>query len=218
MAGMGKASRNGEDKYACFEDLKRGEREGRDFLVRARAGPSGIAVFAPHGGSIEPGTTEIADAVAGKEHTFYSLIGMKDHGNEDLHLTSTRFDEPLALELAQSAQTVLAIHGRKGREKAVYIGGRDGVLKERIRGILLDADFAVRKDGRFPGASPQNICNRTLLGRGVQLEITTGLRRLMFQGLSSHERLERTPLFESFVLILRSALGDIARLSREAFL
>lgn len=215
MVGMGKTPRNGTEKYACFEDLKKGEKEGKDFLVRARSGHSGIAVFAPHGGGIEPGTTEIADAVAGEEHAFYSFIGIKDRGNGDLHLTSTRFDEPLGVELAQGSKTVLAVHGRKGTEKAVYIGGLDTLLKERIREGLHGADFVARKDSRFPGASPHNICNRTLLGRGVQLEITTGLRRVMFQGLSSPERQKRTPLFNAFVLILRSTLRDVASPSKE---
>jgi phage replication-related protein YjqB (UPF0714/DUF867 family) len=48
----------------------RHEKEGRDYEVHQRKGASGIAVIAPHGGGIEPGTMDIADSVAGEEHTF----------------------------------------------------------------------------------------------------------------------------------------------------
>jgi phage replication-related protein YjqB (UPF0714/DUF867 family) len=218
MVGMGKTLLNSHERYSCFEELKKCEVEGSDFLLICRRGRSGIAVFAPHGGGIEPGTTEIADAIAGEEHAYYSFIGLKSHGNWDLHLTSTRFDEPLAIEMARSSRTIVAVHGRKGTEKGVYIGGRDNVLKERILAALRDAGFHVFKDDRFPGASPHNLCNRTPLGRGVQLEITTGLRRLMFHGLSSPERQKRTPIFASFVLTLRAALEDVACTSRERHL
>ena len=57
--------------------------------------------MAPHGGGIEPGTTEIAEAVAGHEHTFYSFSGVKARGNSVLHITSSRFDEPEGIAIAK---------------------------------------------------------------------------------------------------------------------
>ena len=51
------------DKYACFEDLSRHEVSGVDFGVRVRQARAPFAIVAPHGGGIEPGTSEIADAV-----------------------------------------------------------------------------------------------------------------------------------------------------------
>ncbi len=47
------------------------ETKGKDYRIHLRHGKSGILVMAPHGGGIEPGTTEIADAVAGAERSFY---------------------------------------------------------------------------------------------------------------------------------------------------
>ncbi len=50
-----------------------------DYLILSRQGTSGIAVMAPHGGGIEPGTSEIANRVAGDEHAYYSFEGLKQN-------------------------------------------------------------------------------------------------------------------------------------------
>jgi phage replication-related protein YjqB (UPF0714/DUF867 family) len=69
------------EKYNSFSDLSRKETAGVDYHVIQRAGGSGITVMSIHGGAIEPGTTEIADAVAGEMHSFYSKenTGGKHH-------------------------------------------------------------------------------------------------------------------------------------------
>jgi len=36
--------------------------------------------MAPHGGGIEPGTIDIADAIARSEYTFYAFQGIKKRG------------------------------------------------------------------------------------------------------------------------------------------
>ena len=110
----------------------------------------------PHGGGIEPGTTEIADAVAGNQHIFYSFEGLKDKGNLDLHITSRHFDEPVAIRIAENSDTILALHGCEGNEKVVYIGGRDEILKKRARDALESANILVIESPRFSGKSPLN--------------------------------------------------------------
>ena len=82
------------DRYTSFKDLQQNEVEGTDYRIRWRAGRTGIALLCIHGGDIEPGTSEIADGIAGHDHTYYALEGMKDAGNKTLHITSTAFDEP----------------------------------------------------------------------------------------------------------------------------
>ena len=99
--------------YHSYRELKENETEGQDYRIRKKWGPSGIAVMAPHGGGIEPGTTEIAEAVAGKAHTFYSFSGLKAKGNARLHITSRRFDEPVGVAIAEHSDVVLTIHGCK---------------------------------------------------------------------------------------------------------
>ena len=47
-------------RYKAFRELKENERENKDYIIRFRTGHSGITIMAPHGGDIEPGTSEIA--------------------------------------------------------------------------------------------------------------------------------------------------------------
>lgn len=86
------------DKYATFSLLAESMREGRDFRRRRRKRRVATAVIAPHGGGIEPGTSEVADAVAADDFSFYAFEGIKSK-NGDLHITSTRFDEPRCVTL-----------------------------------------------------------------------------------------------------------------------
>ena len=47
------------DVYGYFAELKKVEREGADFRVNVlKRESASTAIFAPHGGGIEPGTAE----------------------------------------------------------------------------------------------------------------------------------------------------------------
>jgi phage replication-related protein YjqB (UPF0714/DUF867 family) len=59
--------------YHSFSELSRRETAGLDYHIIKRVGGSGITVMSIHGGGIEPGTTEFADAVAGKMHSFRNM-------------------------------------------------------------------------------------------------------------------------------------------------
>jgi phage replication-related protein YjqB (UPF0714/DUF867 family) len=194
------------DKYRSFTELVRHEREGEDFLIRTREGTSGVVVVAPHGGKIEPGTMEIADAVAGVAHSFYAFEGRRSRPSWHLHVTSNNFDEPRALAIVTRHERVLTVHGCKGNHEAVYLGGLDQDLMEEMGN-------AFGRHGFWAGPSPsptlqgkgrRNICNRGSTGRGVQLEITRGLREQMFKDL--RRRKLPTVTFDAFVGILRVVL------------
>src|SRR5438034_10673680 len=74
------------DKYASFSELAMSELEGRDFQVRLRKRNGVAAVIAPHGGGIEPGTSELADVIAASDFSFYAFEGIKAAGNRrNLH-------------------------------------------------------------------------------------------------------------------------------------
>lgn len=182
------------------------ETEGTDYRIQTRQGVSNILVMAPHGGDIEPGTSEIAEAVAGDAHSFYAFEGIKSEMNRGLHMPSTGFDEPRALEISGKARATVTIHGCRGRDAAVYLGGLDVELTTRIGEALKKAGFAMGSSSRLPGKDPRNICNRNMRGRGVQLEITRGLRLLMFEGLGKSERVRKTPLFYTFTRAIQGAL------------
>ena len=78
-----------------------------NFSVRYKDRDSAYAIIAPHGGGIEPGTTELAEAIARNDFSFYTFEGKKRTSNRDLHLTATRFDEP---DFFGASQEVANLH------------------------------------------------------------------------------------------------------------
>ena len=197
------------DKYSNYEQLRKNEEPNKDYRINWRKGRTNSAIIAPHGGSIEPGTSEIADAVAGKAHAFYAFEGIKPVGNGDLHITSTSFDEPHGIRLVKESTNVLAIHGCGGEEEIVYIGGLDIALKGEIRDALTQAGFNTGEHDHpeLQGINKYNICNRGKKGEGVQLELSSGLRKKMFYSLRAKDRDKKTALFEDFVLAVSKVIG-----------
>lgn len=196
------------DKYKNFSELKQYEKEGIDYEIQIRKGRSGIAVIAPHGGGIEPGTVDIADAVASPEHTFYCFKGIKKKGNSDLHITSDKFDEPHGIKIAEESERVLAIHGCRDSEDVIYVGGNDLELKSQLLHEIEKAGFAAKESMRpdLQGAKPENICNRGRRGKGGQIEIAEGLREKMFDGLFHDAGKTKNSLFYDVVAAIKKAL------------
>jgi phage replication-related protein YjqB (UPF0714/DUF867 family) len=199
------------DKYPDFATLARSERAGVDYRVLVRRAGPALAIVAPHGGGIEPGTSEIADAIAASELSFYAFEGLKATGNTDLHITSTRFDEPMCLSLIGVSKVVLTIHGEHSARdgEGVFVGGLDDELGGRLGTALSAQGFPVgrHKDPGLQGLEPKNLCNRGQTRRGVQLELSRGLRAQMFSSLSREGRQCPTARFRSFVAALRGVLG-----------
>ncbi|RPH51349.1 MAG: replication protein [Desulfobacteraceae bacterium] len=196
------------DRYSNYDDLKQHETEGEDYVILSRAGNSPVAVIATHGGGIEPGTVDIADVLAGAEHAFYAFKGIKKEGNAVLHISSNKFDEPEGIRISKAAEIVVSIHGCKGKDDRVFVGGRNQNLKEKICYELEKAGFnseVSAKEG-LHARNPENICNRCMSGEGVQLEITRGLREKMFDSLGRRSLRKRNKLFYRFVATLREAL------------
>ncbi len=196
------------DAYRDFAALAASERPGADYRIIACPRSSLIAVIAPHGGGIEPGTSELATAIAGREFSLYCFEGRKTNGNEALHIASTAFDEPACLAIVAASTVVLAVHGSAEQEEMVHIGGRDARLASRLCEALNAAGFAARLDNTadHPGRLAVNICNRGRSGRGCQLEISNGLRLTLFEGLKRRQREHTTAQFEAFVAAVRTVL------------
>jgi len=198
------------DKYKKFEELAAAEKAGLDFQVRLRTGCcDATAVIAPHGGGIEPGTSELADAIAGEDLSFYAFEGIKKAGNAVLHLTSGRFDEPQGVALVAASHSVIALHGEDSQEPVVFLGGLDERLRARIRASLEAESFVVRThdNANLQGLDKNNICNRGLSGRGVQLELSHGLRASFFRSLDLSGRKNPTKQFHAFVNAMRRSVG-----------
>jgi phage replication-related protein YjqB (UPF0714/DUF867 family) len=190
-----------------FAVLQANETIGVDYRIRVCHGRSGIAVMAIHGGGIEPGTTEIAEAVAGETHTFYSFSGLNSSGNARLHISSRKFDEPLGLAVARRARTVITIHGCRDTKAITYLGGRHHRLKLQIKQALTVAGFAAVDGLRFPGINPKNICNKNRSGMGVQLEISIGMRKRLFEDITRPHRKRVTSSFIDYVHALQRGIG-----------
>jgi phage replication-related protein YjqB (UPF0714/DUF867 family) len=202
------------DHYKNYAHLALTEDEGRDYRRVVIPRRSEIAILAPHGGGIEAGTSEIAKALADETFSLYCFEGLKQRGNQRLHITSVRFDEPMCLEFLRSVQKVVAIHGCSGKAQWVQVGGLDQELRAEMLSSLAQSGFAARADGyHHAGSHPDNICNRGLSGAGVQLEISEGMRKSLFAGLKHYERENPTTTFWEFVKVLRGVLEDRRRLS-----
>lgn len=199
-----------EDKYQSFEELQMEQNEGHDFRVQIDfRREANIVIIAPHGGGIEPGTSELAIAIAGEELSFAVFEGLKPEHNGDLHITSTHFDEPRCLEVVKQTDTALAIHGERSNGETVYIGGLHDSLISDLTLSLRDSGFTVKHhtNPNLQGISLRNICNKGVHGAGVQLELSKGLRSKFFKSLNKQGRAIQTLLFNKFVIAVRQGLS-----------
>jgi phage replication-related protein YjqB (UPF0714/DUF867 family) len=196
------------DKYTNIAELKQNEKEDEDYTILYRELPSKIAIMAPHGGGIEPGTIDIADNLAGCDFTFYAFKGLKKAGNKILHINSNIFDEPIGLRAAQNADIVVSIHGAKDKTEIVYIGGTNQELIQiLVHALRLGGfDAMICEIPGLRGIKPENICNRCKTRKGVQLELSRGLRETLFDNLGDRSLRRKTIVFYQFVNILKEAL------------
>ncbi len=164
------------DSYDCFASLAASEQEGLNYRIRLIDRLSPIVIVAPHGGRIEPGTSQIAALLAADEFSLYCFESLIS--GRRLHITSARFDEPRGLALVAAAEIAIGIHGRAdgSDNRTVWLGGLHTSLRDVI-GVALDrVGFATSTDHHMQGISPFNICNRGRMGAGVQIELPRSLR------------------------------------------
>jgi phage replication-related protein YjqB (UPF0714/DUF867 family) len=191
------------DKYRSFDALNRGEHKNAfriKCLVRARK----VAVIAPHGGKIESWTSEIATSIAAQDYCLYCFEGIKQRDNWDLHITSTRFDEPQCLSLLSLCDRVVTVHGCDSDALIAYMGGLDRILRNSIREHLNAAGFVTDVHHDRPdlqGLNKHNICNRGRLGMGVQLELSYGLRTALIKA---------SPAMGAFTEAIRRSIRAVA--------
>jgi phage replication-related protein YjqB (UPF0714/DUF867 family) len=199
------------DKYSSWSELVRSEGEGVGYIIQLTLANSRWLVIAPHGGGIEPGTTEIARAIAGSDWSFYSVEGIKSSNNKELHITSHRFDEPRFLRTAPKHESIVAIHGcedsRRDKRIRVWVGGGDEGLAERMIESLSKGGFPAALDTHTPGKEPTNVCNRGRTRKGIQLELSKSLRDQFVEGLDRTGRKSPRPALSKFSSIVREVLA-----------
>jgi phage replication-related protein YjqB (UPF0714/DUF867 family) len=183
------------------EILQHGHVPGRDF--RVAFGDSKVELcllVAPHGGGIEPGSSEILRAVVEiGGWAWYEFAGFLRTGNKEaLHISSTSFDEPTLKSMLPQAGFVVSFHGAsESREPIVYVGGKWTLGRQTVtesinasfreHGIKA-ADAVESVDAaHLRGLDDSNITNLGRRAEGVQLEFSRGARNLLFPPDSSRE-------------------------------
>jgi Phage-related replication protein len=165
------------DTYSSYASLKSHKTINVDYKIVSRDTASSTAVIAIHGGTIEFETTQIADTVASKGgYDFYSFEGLKS--GSTLHITATKFDEPIARSLVKKSNKTLSIHGCTGSSQVTYIGGLDKTLAAKVKSALQAAGFkTATAPSSLGGTASANICNSNSIHQGVQLELSSGMRK-----------------------------------------
>jgi len=205
-----------KDRFPSLPALMSELSENEDFVIRALSRRSKVTVISPHGGRIEPGTSHIAEAVAGRNFSLFDFQGLQVARPWELHVTSTRFRHPLLDELLSRSTDAVSIHGMGASDKwNIWIGGLNTPLKTRIATSLQEAGFSViTKAPRYKGEDPRNVVNLAS-NKGVQLELPSDLIEAMFvRGVTFSGpgiKPKTTKLFKRFVNAIRSAVLDETR-------
>lgn len=203
------------DKYQNFADLAANEVEGTDYRITVMDRPSEIAVIAIHAGAIEGGTSELTQEVAAETFSSYMFEAIKSSGNTALHITSTHFDEPRALDLVGKSAYCLSLHGYSDTvNKHTLIGGADHDIKQQAYQALVAAGFSAEilpEEDRLSGSDPENICNKTTREKGLQLELSTAQRGAFFTvNTSSGRKNSQTDEFYRYTAVLKDVLASLA--------
>ena len=234
-----------EDEYASMTDLygdpaniegttygKRWRRHEWIQIVEAQATDNAEGrkiVLAVHGGGIEGATSEVALAVAGYHpatfaqttdclglHDFWIFEGLLSGGNGRLHVTSTNYDEPIALKLVQISKRCLSLHGLSdpAANGKIQIGGLDIELSNIVLEELTAAGIpaAISDDEDTNGSNLDNICNKTASSAGVQLEMGFTYRAALFAPGCNTRELRKNNTNANFcklVTALRKAMSRV---------
>jgi phage replication-related protein YjqB (UPF0714/DUF867 family) len=128
-------------------------------------------IAAPHGGGIEPGTSEITRATAAlANRAFYVFEGTLESGNKKLHVDSTSFTEPHVTKLASQTDFLVTVHGQGNQDKSIiYVGGLyksgKGIFIQRLSNDLAPlgikvVDAALSGEGEdIAGLNKSNLTN-----------------------------------------------------------
>ncbi len=198
------------DKYPSLAALKDHLRKD-DYRIRCLDRRSPVTIIAPHGGYIEPGTSTIARAVAGRQYNLFDFQGLREDLAKDMHVTATRFRDPLLTQLLKSSTLAVSIHGMGNQgHTAIWLGGRNKTLKELALLSMRARSFEVNPDSPlYRGESPRNVVNLSA-GQGVQLELSIELMGELFNGTSFFyprgPKPETTDRFNALIGSIREAL------------
>ncbi|KOP24671.1 hypothetical protein AMR41_19900 [Hapalosiphon sp. MRB220] len=210
-----------KDSSKCKGDILRG-----DYHRSAvnRAGGSDTIVLAIHAGEIETNTGEIAGAISGNNKwDFYTFVGhIKNQACKDLkpgsdkpnydvlHITSTTFNDPIAIKKVNAHEKTISIHGhgKSHADGSICVGGlNDAQRKEFINYVndnkasfklysLNPIDAPNKTSGDcsedvLKGTDPDNIVNKNKSKKGLQLELNLQMRKDLVNPDANYDELRK---------------------------
>lgn len=205
-----------KDKYQSMTQLESETVEGVDWKKDTRDNGTKVLIVAPHGGNIEQGTTEATKALAKKgNYDYFSFEAIRPKNNTELHVTSTHYDDPTLNQMIQNRTATISIHGAAGTDQIIYLGGPPSTLRDEMETQLKSSGFTVMAPLDYiGGVKKNNFINREENNTGVQLELTTALRKAFFNNgdTSTKNRSNEsnwTPLMQTFVDALYTSINNI---------
>jgi phage replication-related protein YjqB (UPF0714/DUF867 family) len=178
--------------------------EGASYHVSldASAPDMTMAVIAPHGGKIEPNTDVIALGLADEldlphfvfvAHATASCLdkygGPTRSNHRALHITSVHFNDVRAESLMRSVNRGVSVHGHGRSKHKICVGGITPALRTAFKSyydtyakkhspsgtsaVIATADADCEG---IAGTARANISNRSKVGAGLQLELSSTFR------------------------------------------
>src|SRR5690625_1019346 len=200
-----------QPKNNSFEKLESEEVENEDYTINSKDTGSDTLLIAIHGGGLEPGTTELVEYIAKENnYSYYTFNGIKKSGNRKMHITSTDYDEPLALELVNKSSITLSFHGYdESNKKHTYVGGLDKVLVKKVIDQLNEANFSASiAEDKLKGSKKDNIVKQNKKNKGVHRELSTAQREGFVKNndLSIENRKNKQAAFYDYTEAIEKAL------------
>jgi len=179
---------NTKDTFISVNEIKTIYVQDQDYSIEYLDRDSDVTILAIHSGGIEGGTGEIAKEIANQGNynyfLFNGLLNNQTDGpaNLALHITSSKFSFEECDKLLEKTNITISVHGADEADAFSYIGGLDTDLKNLIKMQLRSAGFVIPQEIRkgLEGVSSKNICNKNLRSKGIQLEVSQGLRKEFF--------------------------------------
>ncbi|WP_438873446.1 poly-gamma-glutamate hydrolase family protein [Staphylococcus cohnii] len=205
-----------QDYYKSMTELYNDTKEGIDWKKDTRDVGKSVLIVAPHGGNIEQGTSELTKLVANNgDFDYFSFEAIRPSNNTQLHVTSTNYDDATLHDMIQDRTATISIHGAQGEEQLVYLGGYQSPLRDAIQSQLEHKGFVVKILPEYLGGlSNANFINKVEESTGVQLELTTALRKAFFKdgdaSTASRKKIENwTTTMYDFAEALNDAIKQV---------
>lgn len=199
---------NGKQDYFQSLDELMSSVPACDYQIVSLNRQSPVTIIAPHGGLIEPGTSEIARRIAGDDLNLFAFYGLRAERAEELHVTSTRFRHPELGKLLAATGFAVSIHGMgKVDFQRIWLGGLNYELKAQLAIALESRGFSTTSDAPlYRGESSANVVNLPA-HKGVQLEIPEDvIDEMLFKGDEKH----RDQRLRQFATAVRATVIEYA--------